>query len=113
MARAAFIHHMAVGPWGHLAPWRTELCCRFPLPSRRARAGPDRLHGRVCGHTAQYQTLLLRRADGQLPPLLAQIPLTVRLQMLALRFAEARGQDPDRVSTGAWDDPALWAIGPR
>jgi glutamine---fructose-6-phosphate transaminase (isomerizing) len=48
-----------------------------------------------------------------LPPLLAQIPLTVRLQILALRFAEARGQNPDRVITGAWDDPGLWAIGPR
>ena len=50
---------------------------------------------------------------ADLPPLLAQIPLTVRLQMLALRFAEARGQDPDRVIIGAWDDPGLWAIGPR
>jgi glutamine---fructose-6-phosphate transaminase (isomerizing) len=48
-----------------------------------------------------------------LPPLLAQIPLTVRLQILALRFAEARGQNPDRVITSAWDDPGLWAIGPR
>jgi glucosamine--fructose-6-phosphate aminotransferase (isomerizing) len=56
-------------------------------------------------------TALSEPAD--LPPLLAQIPLTVRLQILALRFAEARGQDPDRVITGAWDDPRLWAIGPR
>ncbi len=50
---------------------------------------------------------------ADLPPLLAQIPLTVRLQILALRFAEARGQNPDSVITGAWDDPGLWAIGPR
>ena len=56
-------------------------------------------------------TALSEPAD--LPPLLAQIPLTVRLQILALRFAEARGQNPDRVITGAWDDPGLWAIGPQ
>jgi glucosamine--fructose-6-phosphate aminotransferase (isomerizing) len=46
-----------------------------------------------------------------LPVVLAQIPLAVRLQMLALRFAEARGQDPDRVIVGRWDDPDLWSIG--
>jgi len=55
-------------------------------------------------------TALAEPAD--LPPLLAQIPLTVRLQMLALRFAEARGQNPDRVITGAWGDAGLWVIGP-
>lgn len=46
-----------------------------------------------------------------LPPALAQIPLTVRLQLLAERFAAERGQDPDRVIVGAWDDKALWSIG--
>ena len=46
-----------------------------------------------------------------LPLLLAQIPLTVRLQLLALRFATARGQNPDVVITGAWAEPALWDIG--
>jgi hypothetical protein len=46
-----------------------------------------------------------------LPPVLAQIPLVARLQMLALRVALARGQDPDKVIVGRWDDPALWAIG--
>jgi glucosamine--fructose-6-phosphate aminotransferase (isomerizing) len=46
-----------------------------------------------------------------LTPLLAQIPLTVRLQMLALRLAAARGQDPDKVVVGRWDDPQLWSIG--
>ena len=48
---------------------------------------------------------------ADLPPLLAQIPLTVRLQLLALRFATIRGQDPDTVITGAWDDERLWTIG--
>jgi glucosamine--fructose-6-phosphate aminotransferase (isomerizing) len=46
-----------------------------------------------------------------LPSLLAQIPYSVRLQLLAARFATERGQDPDRVVVGAWEDKALWAIG--
>jgi len=46
-----------------------------------------------------------------LPMLLAQIPLTVRLQLLALRFALERGQDSDTVITGNWAEPGLWRIG--
>jgi glutamine---fructose-6-phosphate transaminase (isomerizing) len=46
-----------------------------------------------------------------LPMLLAQIPLTVRLQLLALRFALERGQDPDTVITGNWADERLWQHG--
>jgi glucosamine--fructose-6-phosphate aminotransferase (isomerizing) len=48
---------------------------------------------------------------SNLPPLLAQIPLTARLQALALRFALERGSNPDVAIEGPWDDPALWAIG--
>jgi glucosamine--fructose-6-phosphate aminotransferase (isomerizing) len=43
--------------------------------------------------------------------LMAQIPLTARLQLLASRRADARGHDPDVVITGAWDDERLWATG--
>jgi glucosamine--fructose-6-phosphate aminotransferase (isomerizing) len=43
--------------------------------------------------------------------LMAQIPLTARLQLLALRRAEAGGHDPDKVITGPWDDEKLWATG--
>jgi glutamine---fructose-6-phosphate transaminase (isomerizing) len=46
-----------------------------------------------------------------LPMLLAQIPLTVRLQLLALRFALERSRDPDTVITGRWADAGLWRIG--
>jgi glucosamine--fructose-6-phosphate aminotransferase (isomerizing) len=46
-----------------------------------------------------------------LPLVLAQIPLTVRVQLLALRIAIERGQDPDKVIVGHWDDPGLWALG--
>jgi glucosamine--fructose-6-phosphate aminotransferase (isomerizing) len=49
--------------------------------------------------------------SGRLPPLLAQIPMTVRLQSLAERFARLRGQDPDSAIVGAWDEPALWRMG--
>ncbi|MGH2824840.1 MAG: hypothetical protein ACRDLY_17830, partial [Thermoleophilaceae bacterium] len=43
--------------------------------------------------------------------LLAQIPLTVRLQLLALRRAEAGGHDPDTVIAGAWTAEKLWNAG--
>jgi glucosamine--fructose-6-phosphate aminotransferase (isomerizing) len=43
--------------------------------------------------------------------LMAQIPLTARLQLLASRRADAGGHDPDLVITGHWDDEELWATG--
>jgi glutamine---fructose-6-phosphate transaminase (isomerizing) len=49
--------------------------------------------------------------DADLDPVLAQLPLTVRLQALASRLATARGHDPDTVITGAWDDDRLWSLG--
>jgi glucosamine--fructose-6-phosphate aminotransferase (isomerizing) len=49
--------------------------------------------------------------SADLPLVLAQIPLTVRLQSLALRFASEREQDPDVAIEGPWDEAALWAIG--
>jgi glucosamine--fructose-6-phosphate aminotransferase (isomerizing) len=49
--------------------------------------------------------------SGPLPPLVAQIPMTVRLQLLAERFARLRRQDPDVAIIGEWDAPALWKMG--
>jgi hypothetical protein len=46
-----------------------------------------------------------------LPTLLAQIPYAARLQLLAARFAAERGQNPDTVIVGSWDDKVLWSIG--
>jgi glutamine---fructose-6-phosphate transaminase (isomerizing) len=43
--------------------------------------------------------------------LMAQIPLTARLQLLALRRAEAGGHNPDEVIIGHWGDDRLWATG--
>ncbi len=54
-------------------------------------------------------TRVVETAD--LPPLLAQIPLVARVQLLALRFAVARGFDPDVAIERAWADEGLWAIG--
>jgi glucosamine--fructose-6-phosphate aminotransferase (isomerizing) len=48
---------------------------------------------------------------GGLPPVLAQIPMTVRLQLLAERFAALRRRNPDTVITGAWADTGLWRLG--
>ena len=48
---------------------------------------------------------------SDLPKLLAQIPLTIRLQLLALRYATERGFDPDLVIDGPWADETLWTIG--
>jgi glucosamine--fructose-6-phosphate aminotransferase (isomerizing) len=46
-----------------------------------------------------------------LHPVLAQLPLTVRLQTLASRWADRQGIDPDAVILGAWADPDLWSLG--
>jgi glucosamine--fructose-6-phosphate aminotransferase (isomerizing) len=54
-------------------------------------------------------TRVVEHAD--LPPILAQIPLVTRLQLLALRFATERGQNPDLVIERAWAGEELWAIG--
>jgi glutamine---fructose-6-phosphate transaminase (isomerizing) len=42
---------------------------------------------------------------------LAQLPLTVRLQKLASDLADARGVDPDKVIRGGWADEELWRVG--
>jgi glucosamine--fructose-6-phosphate aminotransferase (isomerizing) len=42
---------------------------------------------------------------------LAQIQMTVRLQLLAAQLAEAQGADPDHAITGAWAELGLWSAG--
>jgi glucosamine--fructose-6-phosphate aminotransferase (isomerizing) len=44
-----------------------------------------------------------------LRPLLAQLPLTARLQSLASDWADLRTVDPDTVITGAWAAESFWA----
>jgi glutamine---fructose-6-phosphate transaminase (isomerizing) len=83
-------------------------------------ADPDGLTAALgsAAETERVPVAMLAAADvlpaagpGPLPPLLAQIPMTVRLQLLAERFARLRGQNPDVAITGAWDAPALWQMG--
>lgn len=44
-------------------------------------------------------------------PILAQLPMIVRLQLLALTFSRTRSTDPDKAIAGHWADEAMWAIG--
>jgi len=60
---------------------------------------------------ARQAGLTVAELDEQGDELMAQLPLTVRLQLLALRRAEAGGRDPDTVITGSWADQDLWATG--
>lgn len=62
---------------------------------------------------AEQESIPVARLDPPpgLHPLLAQLPLTVRLQTLACRWAERQEVDPDTVILGAWADQSLWAIG--
>jgi glutamine---fructose-6-phosphate transaminase (isomerizing) len=79
---------------------------------------PDGLPAAL-GRAAEQQGIAVSaipgEGDEQAPrapnDVLAQIPLTVRLQCLAARFARLRGTDPDVAITGAWAEPSLWAIG--
>ncbi len=76
-------------------------------------ADPDGLTAAVGEAAARERipvSVLTLPGDG-LSPLLAQLPMTVHLQLMAERFARLRGQDPDTVITGAWADPDLWQIG--
>ncbi len=77
-------------------------------------ADPDGLTAAL-GSAAEAEGVplsVLAAADGdRLPPLLAQIPMTVRVQLLAERLARLRRQNPDVAIVGAWDEPALWQMG--
>jgi glutamine---fructose-6-phosphate transaminase (isomerizing) len=44
-------------------------------------------------------------------PVLAQLPIIVRLQLLALSFSQLQATNPDEVICGHWADDRLWAIG--
>jgi glutamine---fructose-6-phosphate transaminase (isomerizing) len=126
------------GPWGVTA---REAALKIREGARMLAEGFDAerfLHGNAVPFTAADGVLLLQPEadhdgltaavgdaaaregipvsvvslpDSGLSPLLAQVPMTVHLQLLAERFARLRGQDPDTVITGAWADPGLWQIG--
>jgi glutamine---fructose-6-phosphate transaminase (isomerizing) len=60
---------------------------------------------------AEQEGIAVTRLDppADLPPLLAQLPMTARLQSLASDWADLRGVDPDKVITGAWAADTFWA----
>jgi glutamine---fructose-6-phosphate transaminase (isomerizing) len=62
---------------------------------------------------AEREGIAVARLDppADLHPLLAQLPLTVRLQVLASRWADRQGIDPDRVILASWADERLWTAG--
>jgi glutamine---fructose-6-phosphate transaminase (isomerizing) len=62
---------------------------------------------------ASVEGLAVTRVEepAGLDPVLAQVPLTVRLQALASRLADDRGVDPDTVIRAGWADEAMWSIG--
>jgi glutamine---fructose-6-phosphate transaminase (isomerizing) len=70
------------------------------------------LHG--LAKAAEAEGIAVGRLGEEAAPrdeLMAQIPLTVRLQLLALKRTEQGGHDPDTVITGAWAAEALWNAG--
>ena len=72
-------------------------------------------HGvlREVGRAAENEGVALAALDEPEldDPLLAQFPLTARLQLLALARALRGGHDPDKVITGAWEAGRLWDAG--
>jgi glucosamine--fructose-6-phosphate aminotransferase (isomerizing) len=76
-------------------------------------ADPDGLTGAVAdaARVEGVAVAVLEAAGDGLGPLLAQIPMVVRLQLLAETFARLRHQNPDAAVVGAWNAPELWKIG--
>jgi glutamine---fructose-6-phosphate transaminase (isomerizing) len=72
-------------------------------------------HGvlREVGRAAAAEGVAVASIDetGLTDPVLSQLPLTARLQLLALDRALSGGQDPDHVITGAWEADELWDAG--
>ena len=67
----------------------------------------------LLGAAAASEGLEVRTVEeaGGLHPVIAQLPLTVRLQKLASELADERGVDPDTVIRGGWADERLWQAG--
>lgn len=73
-------------------------------------ADPTGLTAEVA-RAAEHEGIAVTRLapPPDLPPLLAQLPLTARLQSLASDWADLRTVDPDTVITGAWAAESFWA----
>jgi glutamine---fructose-6-phosphate transaminase (isomerizing) len=73
-------------------------------------ADPTGLTAEVA-RAAEHEGIAVTRLapPSELPPLLAQLPLTARLQSLASDWADFRTVDPDTVITGAWAAESFWS----
>jgi glucosamine--fructose-6-phosphate aminotransferase (isomerizing) len=73
-------------------------------------ADPTGLTAQIA-RAAEHEGIAVTRLapPPDLPPLLAQLPLTARLQSLASDWADLRTVDPDTVITGAWAAESFWA----
>ncbi|HEY0277187.1 MAG TPA: hypothetical protein VGC32_02850 [Solirubrobacterales bacterium] len=73
-------------------------------------ADPTGLTAEVA-RAAEHEGIAVTRLTPppDLPPLLAQLPLTARLQALASDWADLRVVDPDTVITGAWAADSFWS----
>jgi glucosamine--fructose-6-phosphate aminotransferase (isomerizing) len=65
------------------------------------------------GEAARAEGLAVASIDEPLSanPILAQLPIFVRLQLLALSFSSLRCTDPDTAVVGRWAAESVWAIG--
>ncbi|MGB3634950.1 MAG: SIS domain-containing protein [Rubrobacteraceae bacterium] len=93
---------------GSAVPLGSEDCLVLLRPPE----DPDGLLTTV-GQAAEAEGVIVFSIEEPacLHPLLSQIPLTVRLQILALRFAKERGHNADVAITGAWTEDHLWDLG--
>jgi glutamine---fructose-6-phosphate transaminase (isomerizing) len=73
-------------------------------------ADPTGLTAEVA-RAAEHEGIAVTRLapPPDLPPLLAQLPLTAGLQSLASDWADHREVDPDTVITGAWAAESFWS----
>jgi glucosamine--fructose-6-phosphate aminotransferase (isomerizing) len=95
---------------GHAVPLRRDDILVLVNPA----ADPDGLLPAI-GEAARAEGLVVLSLDEPsiAHPILAQIPIIVRLQTLALSFSSVSGTDPDKAIVGHWADEAMWAIGRR
>jgi glucosamine--fructose-6-phosphate aminotransferase (isomerizing) len=93
---------------GHAVPLRQGDVLLLVNPS----ADRDRLTSSL-GDAARAEGLTVASIEEPSirHPILAQLPLIARLQLLALSFSRTRSTDPDKAITGHWADQAMWAIG--
>jgi glutamine---fructose-6-phosphate transaminase (isomerizing) len=76
-------------------------------------ADADGLAGALAAaaETAGMTTFVFEDSARPADPFIAQIPATVRVQLLARHLTELAGTDPDTVITGAWAADPLWSLG--